>query len=388
MLLTRIYEKMVKREGDPPATTLLMGWDNIPIRAEKSLYDLAMWCRQKPAIDEYVRSTDTNLLAAQLQGQKTPAGIEQADWKEFQARFASHLDQFGHIIFQLDFAENLPLDHPEPMLENVRMFLRGEGVNPYERQKSSETRRIQTAENALLRLKGFRRWAFKTALKFGQGLAEVREDALADIGLGYPKLREMLRELGHRFTKAGIIEEADDIFWLKKEEIDALIAGVEKSHALKNLSVDVDERKAYWEQLKEETPPPMMPMKERVMGVKTDVFISRSAESQTGDTIKGVATSPGVVTAQACVINSPEDFGQMRPGYVLVSSTTTPAWTPLFAMASAVVTDIGGPLSHGSIVAREYGIPAVMGTGVATRRIHDGQTIKVDGKAGIVTILG
>jgi pyruvate,water dikinase len=85
-------------------------------------------------------------------------------------------------------------------------------------------------------------------------------------------------------------------------------------------------------------------------------------------------------------LHGPEDFSKMRPGDVLVAGATTPAWTPLFAMASAVVTDIGGPLSHGSIVAREYGIPAVMGTGVATRRIQDGQMITVDGSAGTVTL--
>ena len=76
----------------------------------------------------------------------------------------------------------------------------------------------------------------------------------------------------------------------------------------------------------------------------------------------------------------------MQPGDVLVASITTPAWTPLFAMASAIVTDVGGPLSHGSIVAREYGIPAVLGTGSATRRIRSGQTIIVDGSAGKVLL--
>jgi pyruvate,water dikinase len=85
-------------------------------------------------------------------------------------------------------------------------------------------------------------------------------------------------------------------------------------------------------------------------------------------------------------LRGPEDFDKMHPGSVLVAGTTTPAWTPLFAMASAIVTDIGGPLSHGSIVAREYGIPAVMGTGVATRRIKSGQMITVDGSAGTVTL--
>ena len=74
----------------------------------------------------------------------------------------------------------------------------------------------------------------------------------------------------------------------------------------------------------------------------------------------GIGTSPGVVTAPACVLNSPADFEKFQPGSILIAVTTTPAWTQLFASASAIVTDIGGPLSHSSIVAREYGIPAVM----------------------------
>jgi len=76
----------------------------------------------------------------------------------------------------------------------------------------------------------------------------------------------------------------------------------------------------------------------------------------------------------------------MKTGEVLVAPLTTPAWTPLFARAAAVVTDIGGPLSHGSIVAREYGIPAVLGTGEATKRIRNGQMITVDGSEGVVTL--
>jgi pyruvate,water dikinase len=74
----------------------------------------------------------------------------------------------------------------------------------------------------------------------------------------------------------------------------------------------------------------------------------------------------------------------MRPGDILVAGITTPAWTPLFALATGIVTDVGGPLSHGSIVAREYGIPGVLGTGEATRRIQSGQTVTVDGGEGVV----
>ncbi|HKZ86957.1 MAG TPA: PEP-utilizing enzyme [Anaerolineae bacterium] len=179
---------------------------------------------------------------------------------------------------------------------------------------------------------------------------------------------------------------ADDIFCLEKDEIDVCVANLERGAAPGDLSGRVKERKAFLKKAGQATPPPVMPMKKRIMGVKTEVFVAATGESQTGNTLKGVATSAGKVTAPARVLRGPEDFDQMRPGDVLVAGTTTPAWAPLFAMASAVVTDIGGPLSHGSIVAREYGIPAVMGTGVATKRIQSGQRITVDGSAGTVTL--
>ena len=103
-------------------------------------------------------------------------------------------------------------------------------------------------------------------------------------------------------------------------------------------------------------------------------------------TLEGFACSPGQVTAEASVILSPEDFGKMKPGTVLVCPMTTPVWTHLFSQAVGLVTDVGGILSHGSIVAREYGIPAVLGTGNMTERIVTGQRITVDGDQGIVTI--
>jgi pyruvate,water dikinase len=214
----------------------------------------------------------------------------------------------------------------------------------------------------------------------------VREDALAEIGLGYPILRRMLDELGKRFVKAGALQESVDIFWLEKDEVQKAVAALEAGAALESMLVRVAERKAFWQKARQVTPPPMLPPRKKYMGINTYAFLAESEDSQTRDTLKGVPASPGRVTAPARVLHGPEEFDQMRPGEVLVAGTTTPAWTPLFAMASAIVTDIGGPLSHGSIVAREYGIPAVMGTGAATRRIQSGQTITVDGAAGMVTL--
>jgi pyruvate,water dikinase len=115
-------------------------------------------------------------------------------------------------------------------------------------------------------------------------------------------------------------------------------------------------------------------------------WLPARSRQASGTTISGTGTSPGRVTGTARVLRGPEDFTQLRPGDILVAKITTPAWTPLFALASAVVTDVGGPLSHGSIVAREYHIPAVLGTGVATERIRGGQRITVDGDAGTVRL--
>ncbi|HLE29013.1 MAG TPA: PEP/pyruvate-binding domain-containing protein [Anaerolineales bacterium] len=388
MLFTRVYQKMAQRHGDPTAVTFLMGYDSTPIQAEKSLYDLASWCRERDGLAAYIQQTPAHQLAAQLaEAPRTPGeAVGANDWPAFQARFQAHQQAYGHIMYDLDFAKPLPLDDPAPMLETVKMYLRGEGVNPHERQRAAEEKRVRAAETTLNRLRGLRRWAFHKTLGMAQTMAQVRENALADIGLGYPLLRQMLRELGRRFVPAGIITQGEDIFWLEADEVREAVAALERGESLVSLAERVARRKTTHAALKRVTPPPMLPPKEKYMGFDMETFTPATAESQTGNTLKGVAASAGKVTAPACVLHGPEDFDQMRPGAVLVAGTTTPAWTPLFAMASAVVTDIGGPLSHGSIVAREYGIPAVMGTGVATRRIRSGQMITVDGSAGTVEL--
>jgi pyruvate,water dikinase len=393
MLFTRVYDKLVQRAGDPDATVFLMGYDSTPIRAEKSLYDLAAWCRSRvdagsfTPLAAYLRDTPSEQLIAELEGDAAPADVSTEDWFAFRERFRAHVGEFGHIIYDLDFGKALPLDDPTPMLETIKLYLRGEGTDPYERQGSLEAQRVEAVESVLRRVKGLKRWAFRTTLRWAQTLAEIREDALADIGLGYPVLRRMLRELGERLAAKKAIEDPDDVFWLRHEELERAVDALEQGQPVPDVVHCIKERKAAWQKAKSVTPPPVLPpSKKRVMGISVEGMVAADESRQTGDTIQGVGTSAGQVTAAACVLHGPEDFGRMQSGRVLVASITTPAWTPLFAMASAVVTDIGGPLSHGSIVAREYGIPAVMGTGVATRRIRSGQTVTVDGAAGTVRL--
>ena len=103
--------------------------------------------------------------------------------------------------------------------------------------------------------------------------------------------------------------------------------------------------------------------------------------------LQGNAGSPGTARGPARVICSLAEAAKLQPGDILVAETTAPPWTPLFASAAAVVTDTGGILSHCAVIAREYGIPAVVGTGTATAMIQDGQTVEVDGQAGTVRII-
>jgi len=280
----------------------------------------------------------------------------------------------------------LPMDDPTPKLETIKMYLRGQGINPHDRQRAAEAQRIAAAETILKRSKGLRRWAFHKTLGMAQTMAEVRENAISDIGLGYPLLRRMLRQLGGALAQAGVIAQGEDIFFLEASEVQQAVDALERGGQTDHLIDRVAQRKVTHKALRQVTPPPMLPPKKRYMGINMDIFTPAAEDSQIGSMLKGIPASTGRVTAPACVLHGPEDFDEMRPGFVLVAAITTPAWTPLFAMASAVVTDIGGPLSHGSIVAREYGIPAVMGTGVATKRIHSGQVVTVDGDAGKVLL--
>jgi pyruvate,water dikinase len=279
------------------------------------------------------------------------------------------------------------VEEPAPVLEAVKFFVSGHATNPHERQRAAAAAREEATRATLARLGGVRRALFRTWLRRAQRFAPLREDALSDVGLGWPVLRRLLRELGRRLVTAGAITSADDVFWLLLDELRAATAALDAGRPPLDLGDVVERRRERWAAERSMTPPVTLPVKggARFMGVDFTRWMPARTDQAAGNVIKGIGASPGRVTAPAFVIRGPEEFNQMKPGGVLVARITTPAWTPLFALAKGVVTDVGGPLSHSSIVAREYHIPAVLGTGVATERLTSGQQITVDGDAGTVT---
>ena len=380
------YGRLIKRPGDPPPQTFLLGFDNAPIRAEKSLYDLATWTRGHLAAA--LLNTPSDEIHDLLDTDLPPDGVDETIWREWRSRFRDHLERHGRMVYDLDFAKAVPADDPAPTFDTLKYYLRGEGKDPSERQRALAARREEATAAIRARLDALRQKLFSRLLQWTQKYVPLREDALAGVGLAWPSMRRMLFELGRRLSAAGAIERPDDVFWLDGEELrdaaEALDAGRTK---LENFSGAIGERKSEWRAQRLATPPPLLPKGVRFLGVDWQRWMPARSEEPSGAVIEGVGASGGQITGLARVLGSPEDFGQMHPGEVLVAGITTPAWTSLFAMAAAVVTDVGGPLSHGSIVAREYDIPAVLGTGVATRRIRSGQRIHVDGDAGTVTLM-
>ncbi|MET4589737.1 PEP/pyruvate-binding domain-containing protein [Arthrobacter sp. 754] len=390
------YDRFVRRDGDPPALTFILGYDSEPIRAEKSLYDLASWARGVPGLAASLLDEPTTALAGSQRTGAPPAGFDPALWQQWHPRFQDHPDRFGHAVYNLDFATPVPADDPSALLGTVKFYLRGQGTDPYERQRRSAERRENQTRLVSTRLGPRRRAAFLRLLHWAQTTAPIREDALADVGLAWPLLRRMLLELGRRLADSAVIAEPADVFWLRHHELRSAVEfGLAAPGATAAVAITgadrpvraaaVEDRKMLWRGQLKAAAPQMLP-ENRWMDKAFGSMMPAGPQQKPGDVIKGTGASSGRVTAPARVLRGPEDFALMLPGEVLVARITTPAWTSLFAMASAVVTDVGGPLSHSSIVAREYGIPAVLGTGVATQRLTSGRQIRVDGDAGTVTI--
>jgi pyruvate,water dikinase len=380
-LFTPLYN-LVKRKDEPRASALLFGFDNTSQLAEKSLFDLAMWIKMQPSLAEALQSLTSAEIVTALEAKTAPEGVRTDTWSEWESHLQAHLRNHGAAAYDLDFANPTPAEIPTLIVDAIKMYLTGEGQNPYERQQAAAGLREQTSQKVVARLHWPLKGWFQKLLKWAQDTAPLREDSLMDLGMANPLVRLMLGELGRRFVAGGAIERIDDIYWLEESDATKLAAQLENGESLTDLSALIPPRKAVWQTHLKLSPPGVLP--ERSGWAK---FVPWHKTSQEGNVLKGVGASTGRVTAPACVLFSPDDFSKMKPGAVLVAVTTTPAWTPLFTMASAIVTDIGGPLSHSSIVAREYGIPAVLATGHGTRRIQDGQIVTVDGSDGTVTLM-
>jgi pyruvate,water dikinase len=214
-----------------------------------------------------------------------------------------------------------------------------------------------------------------------------------------------IREFGALLAEHGFFSRADDVFHLTHFEVESAIIALMQSWSagspprgpLHWPPIVAERRAAIAAWAKNDTPPALGPVPDIIddpaivmlWGITRESLDSWLKSEEQGDSkeLKGFAASRGVVEGVARVVKSVEEIGRLQEGDILVCQVTNPTWSPIFRKIAAAVSDIGGSMSHAAIVAREYGLPAVVGTGSATRRIRDGQRIRVDGGRGIVTLL-
>lgn len=213
-----------------------------------------------------------------------------------------------------------------------------------------------------------------------QRYSVLREQQSRTLTLAWPLLRRCVLRLGAAATTANVIEDPEDAFFLRKDEL------------LGN--ADAREIAAEWRTRWEQQRRLVAPLHVGKAMITLDKMIDRLVESVRSvhrgpnAAVVGHPASPGRATGAVRIVLGPDDFATFMEGEVLVAKGTAPAWTPLFARAAAIVTDGGSLAAHASLVAREYGIPAVVGTGDATARLRNGQVVTVDGSAGVVELEG
>jgi len=260
--------------------------------------------------------------------------------------------------------------------------LEGTGTTPAKHHgRVVEARRAaETAAFAALASSPRRLRAFRRLLADAQHVVPIREEQVEELTIAWPVMRRAVLRIGEALADRGAIAEPDDVFFLTRAEALAALAG-EGVPA----TVDVHGRRSRREDQARLVPPQLVGRTNRVMQSIWDSFprLIGAVRSERA-LVSGAPASPGRATGPVRVIRGPEEFDELQRGEILVAPLTAPAWTPLFTRAAAVVTDVGSAASHASIIAREYGIPAVVGCGDATARLRTGMRVTVDGATGNV----
>ncbi|MGW1376687.1 PEP/pyruvate-binding domain-containing protein [Streptomyces sp. NPDC002446] len=340
---------------------LLSGVDTLTTDANRALEDLATTIRTDPGLAATFARHDADELHAAL-GRSAPA---------FLSAFDAFLDHYGHRDTTTPLLVTQPTWRDRP--DAVLALLKGLAAEP---PPPTGPHPAERAEQALLshpllrRAPGSLRTAVRALLRQARWFQQVRDDTRYLAVLPVPTMRQVLLEMGRRLVAARVLDTSEDIFHLRRDELERLADRPPEPPLGDDLRERATRRKARRAQL-----------------AGTPLVRARWTVEAGGDIVlRGTPGSAGVAEGPVRVVHRVEEFGSLRNGEVLVARYTSPAWTPLFRRAAAVVVDTGGVASHAAIVAREYGIPAVMATVHATTRLTDGQRVRVDGDRGVVLL--
>ena len=328
------------------------------------LWELSRLARRSPQVMAFLAQGKWDTWQQELAG----TAFAKA-WHEF-------LETFGHrALYEVEMANPRWREQPDYLFEVLTTYASlPQARAPFDPEE--QARRRQAAEQEVCRLlTPWRRPWFRATVRRTQAFSRLRENSkshlvqLIDIG------RLMALRAAHFLRQDGLLEDAATIFYLRLEEVQTALRGTMPVETVRHL---IAQRR--------------LERQRDAARHLPDLFIgARPLYAETlptqGTVLTGLPSSPGRVTGIARVLYSPQEGARLQPGEILVAPSTDPGWTPLFLLASGLVMETGGYLSHGAIVAREYGIPAVLNVPLATQHIPDGSSILLDGAQGVVQVL-
>jgi pyruvate,water dikinase len=348
---------------------------NVTTEMDLELWRTAIEIRADAESANEFRSADASTLADRYQNGTLPSTAQKVI-----ARFMEKYGMRG--TGEIDFGQPRWREDPMPIMHTLQSYL---NIDEASAPDALFVKGEQAAANAIEKLAAKARKQNGGWLKEKMARGAARRVRLLMGARESPKFfairtmgiaRKALLEAGEEFAQAGTIERADDLVFLKLDELETLA----KNETRDWKALIAERRATYERELRRRQVPRILVSDGRAF------YEGLGAETDTGNVITGSPVSPGVAEGNVHIIFDPSG-AQLVPGEILVCPGTDPAWTPLFMAAGGLITEVGGMMTHGSVVAREYGIPAVVGVHQATSRLKNGQRIRIDGTSGKIILL-
>lgn len=365
-LLQHLLSRRPAGEAEALLSQLLTGNEDLQTATQGiSLWRLANQVRENPALRQRLESNPSGPISApQLHG--ITGG------PEFVSAFQVFLEENGaRAAGEFELATPRWREAPSFVLEVLLKFVQAQQTADFTYSFTQQRHREAAIAQIRATSKPLRRWILTRLITAYSFYTTARENVKYRLMEGYARLRHIFLGIGADLASRGMLSNAADVFFLTPSEALALARGDEAAPQLPDLIQTRKEHHIYCESQ-----------------VAPDLVLGDGREfidSQEGGLI-GIGCSPGTVEGVARVLFDISEMATLKPGEILVAPHTDPGWTPLFLVCKALVTEVGGFLSHGATVAREYGIPAVVNVKGATAQIHTGDFIRVDGTGGRITL--
>lgn len=380
-----MYQELFHPADSLESYRLLQGFENETVRMGRRLWTLGRLAREDGRLLETLARGDVAAALSRRDG-SADGGTFAADLEAFLDTYGIHTDGFG--LRSPSWRED-----PTALLRQLRKFADlddgGDPAASLARLASDRERLVDRARAHVRASKPELSEQFETLLSAAQAGAVIKEDHhfYIDARMGY-ELRRSGLQLGRALVAAGRLDHAEDVLLLTREELEA-------SAAPGPLQAVVAERKSEMQAFRGIEPPEWLGDPPTGQRQQEGIFErgmrkmhgSPSPVTASDALLRGSPASPGIVTGKARCLRSLDDASCLSAGDIIVAPAASPMWTTLFPIAGGLVTESGGALSHCAVIAREYGLPAVVGCHDILRKVRDGALIRIDGSRGTITVL-